>query len=181
METGGSSGRRRWQTAIGALPLFAFWVALSGEPDLFHLALGLVTAMAVAAATRRLFQLPPRPIPPKDLLRAPLHLHRFVAYGAWLAVQIFRSALDVALLVLHPRLPVRPRMVRIEDRLPHRVARLTLAHSITLTPGTVTIGCDDEAMVVHAIDEPSAAALEANGGRMAEGVRRLFAALSRKR
>ena len=160
--------------AVG-LPLFGFWIALSGKFDLFHLALGLLTAFSVAVATSRLYRLPPEPIPPEDLVRAPLRVHRFAGYGLWLLGQIFRSALGVARLVLHPHLPIAPRVVRIEDRLPHPVARLALAHSITLTPGTVTIECDADAMIVHAIHEDDAAALGAGGGRMAERIRRLFA------
>ena len=89
-------------------------------------------------------------------------------------VQIFRSAAQVARIVLDPRLPVRPTVVRIEDDLPHPVARLTLAHSITLTPGTVTIGCDEDSLTVHALDARAATSLGAGGGPIADRVKRLY-------
>ena len=159
-----------------AAALFALWIALSGKLDLFHLGMGFIAAFAVAFGVRHLHKLPPQSMPPEQLARIPLGIPRFAMYAGWLAVQIFRSALGVALLVLDPRLPIRPRVVRIADALPHGVARLTLAHSITLTPGTVTIDCDPDGMVVHAISESAAHDLGTTGGSMAERVRRLFPA-----
>ncbi len=161
---------------VAILLLFGFWVALSGEFDAFHLGLGGLAATGVALGSRRLFRLPPPPMPAEQFIPCVLRVHRFAAYAGWLVLQIFRSATSVARLVLHPRMPLRPRIVRIEDALPHDAARLTLAHSITLTPGTVTLDCDAEGMVIHAIDEPAAASLGTTGGDMAERVRGLFAA-----
>ena len=159
--------------------LFSFWIALSGELDGFHLTLGLISALAVACATRRLYQLPPRLMPPEDFARIPIRWRHFLTYWIWLCLQIFRSAIQVAKLVLHPRLPIAPRVVRIADDLPHPMARLTLAHSITLTPGTVTIECDDRGMEVHALDADAAQSLEGDGGQMARRVQKLFKALNR--
>ena len=165
--------------ALAAGLLFGFWIALSAKLDAFHLSLGLLTAVAVTLATRRLYRASPQPMPAGEFGRAPLRWRRFLTYSVWLLWQIFRSAIQVAKLILHPRLPIAPRMVRIADDLPHPIARLTLAHSITLTPGTVTVDCDEEGMVVHAIDPESAASLGSDGGPMADRVRRLFAAAAR--
>ena len=166
--------------AVAAGLLFGFWIALSGKLDAFHLALGLITAAGVALATRRLYRAPPQPMPADEFGRALLRWPRFLAYSVWLLWQIFRSAVQVAKLILnlHP-LPIAPRMVRIADDLPHPVARLTLAHSITLTPGTVTVDCDDEGMLVHAIDPEAAASLGSDGGPMADRVRAVFGAPAR--
>ncbi len=165
--------------AVAAGLLFGFWVALSGKLDAFHLSLGLITAIAIAVATGRLYLAAPRPMPADEFGRAPLRWRHFLTYSVWLLWQIFRSAIQVARLVLHPRLPIAPRMVRIADDLPHPIARLTLAHSITLTPGTVTVDCDDTGMVVHAIDPEAAAALGNDGGPMADRVRAVFGAPAR--
>ena len=73
-------------------------------------------------------------MPADEFGRAPLRWRHFLTYTVWLVWQVFRSAIQVAKLILHPRLPIAPRMIRIADDLPHPVARLTLAHSITLTP-----------------------------------------------
>ncbi|MDE2660609.1 MAG: Na+/H+ antiporter subunit E [Acidobacteriota bacterium] len=171
--------RRVLPVAVAAGLLFVFWVALSGKLDAFHLSLGLLTAVAVTLATHGLYRAPPQPMPADEFGRVPLRWRHFLTYAVWLLWQIFRSAIHVAKLILHPRLPIAPRMVRIADDLPHPVARLTLAHSITLTPGTVTVDCDDEGMLVHAIDPESAASLGGDGGPMADRVRGVFGAGAR--
>lgn len=164
---------------VTAAALFGLWIALSQKLDAFHLSLGLITAVAVALATGRLYRARPQPMPADEFVRILLRWRHFLIYSVWLLWQIFRSAIQVAKLILHPRLPIAPRMVRIADDLPHPIARLTLAHSITLTPGTVTVDCDDEGMVVHAIDPESAAALGSDGGPMADRVRAVFGAPAR--
>ena len=159
--------------ALRAAPLFVFWVILSGKFDAFHLGLGLLTALGVTRATLRIGP-PPSPPDGGEPGGGRLRPLRLPAYALWLVGQILGSAFEIARLVLDPRLPISPRLVRIEDRLPHPVARLALAHSITLTPGTVTISCDRSGMVVHAIDARRAVGLERDGGPMAARIRRLF-------
>lgn len=171
-------GRRAASVLVAALPLFGFWLLLSGKTDLFHLALGAAAALAIAWGTAGLYRLRPAPLPTADFLRIPLHLPLLLAYAGWLVGAIFRGAFAVARVVLHPRLPIRPGIVRIEDRLPHPVARVTLAHSITLTPGTVTLECSGQDMVVHTLDEDAGAGLGADGGAMAARIRRLSRALA---
>ena len=173
----------RWTlSALGAtVPLFGFFMLLSGKTDALHLILGAVAAVSAALFTQRLYRVRPIPLPTADFLRIPRRLHHFVGYALWLLGKIFVSAFAVARVVLHPQLPIRPRLVRIADNLPHPVARLTLAHSITLTPGTVTLECDDQEMVVHALDRRSAAGLRPAGGAIADRVRRLYRTLSPSR
>ena len=171
------SGRRSLSVgplAAATVLLFAFWILLSGKLDAFHLGIGLLTAVAVAAATQRVYSLRPASMPGRDFTRMVVHFYRPMLYLVWLLGEIFRSAFHVARIVLHPRLPIRPAIVAIQDDLPHPVARLTLAHSITLTPGTVTIGCDEGSLTVHALDAQAAASLGRRGGAIAARVRRLY-------
>lgn len=176
---GTDSPPRRGRVAlIASVPLFVFWITLSGKFDLFHLALGAASSIAVAWAVVPLHHAAPAPLPGAHFLRIPLCFHHLAAYVAWLLKQIFVSAFAVAAVVLDPRLPIRPGTVRITDRLPHPLARVTLAHSITLTPGTVTLECDETTMVVHALNKDAAASLAGDGGAMAARVRRLYARLA---
>lgn len=154
-----SRRRRALDSTPLALVLFGFWLLLSGELDAFHLALGATTAAAVTAVTEPLLMAPP------PITRAGAHpftgypLGRLLAYLPWLAFQVVLSSLQVARLVLHPSLPIAPRIVRLAHPLPHNLARLTLANSITLTPGTVTIDVDGDEYLVHALTPASARGL----------------------
>jgi multicomponent Na+:H+ antiporter subunit E len=83
----------------------------------------------------------------------------------------------VALIVIHPKLPIQPSLVRFRITLPHAMARLTLSTSITLTPGTVTLDVEDDEFLVHALTTQSAQALlPLHGtGAMQEQVATLYA------
>jgi multicomponent Na+:H+ antiporter subunit E len=75
----------------------------------------------------------------------------------WFIYYIFRfihlmliANLDVAYRVLHPSLPIEPGIVMVKTRLKNPMARLVLANSITLTPGTLVVDMtDDGTLYVH--------------------------------
>jgi multicomponent Na+:H+ antiporter subunit E len=164
----------RWTIA-----LFALWIVLSGKLDALHLGIGAASAALVAAATRPLFALPPA-IGPGVSGPLPLALAgRFALFQLWLLGQIVVGSCQVAWAVLHPRLPIAPRLLRLRASLPHPLARLVLANSITLTPGTATLDVEGDSFLVHALTEASARSL---GSPDAEGdmVRRVRAVFEPK-
>jgi multicomponent Na+:H+ antiporter subunit E len=72
-------------------------------------------------------------------------------------------------------MPISPRLVRFRIQLPHTLAKLTLATSITLTPGTVTIDVQDDEFLVHALTAQSASSVEdAAGESMQQRVATLY-------
>ena len=160
---------------LAAAALFALWVALSQKLDAFHLGLGLIAAFGIAFATRGIYRSPPRPMSPQEFLRIPRRCGPFVAYAGWLGWEILLAASSVAMVVLRPRMRIDPKVLRLRDNLPHPIARMTLAHSITLTPGTLTVDCDDDALAVHFLDGANAGTFTGDGGPITRRVRRLFA------
>ncbi len=56
---------------------------------------------------------------------------------------------DVAYRVLHPKMPIRPGIVRVPLHLKSPFARTMLANSITMTPGTITVDIVGDNMYVH--------------------------------
>ncbi|HAK56859.1 MAG: Na+/H+ antiporter subunit E [Vicinamibacterales bacterium] len=167
-----------WHGFAQTLPftgvLFAFWLILSGKFDLFHLLAGAACAVTVATTTGRLLRLPPAVGPSVAHPLAGVAWIRFLGYLPWLAGQVVRANLHVVGIVLHPRLPIDPCLVRLDVPAPHTLARLTLTNSITLTPGTVTLDVDSDGYLVHALTARSAAGLEQ--GATVQRVRRLFTA-----
>lgn len=67
-----------------------------------------------------------------------------LAYIGVLFWEIIKANVDVAYRVLHPRIPIRPGIVVIRTSLKSNVAKLILANSITLTPGTFTLDVVDD-------------------------------------
>lgn len=152
--------------------LFGLWVVLSGKLDGFHLGIGAVTAVLVARLARNLITLPPAVGGSLDHPLKNVAWLRMATYVPWLAWQIALSSVQIARVVFDPKLPIQPRVVSFRSDLPHTLARLTLAHSITLTPGTVTLDVDDDEFVVHALTRD--AADEIDRGTMEQAVHPLF-------
>lgn len=169
--------RTRVLQLVGAAPfslvLFGFWLLLSPKRDSFHLGLGAATALVVAVLAARLVAQPPAlGSTARDQMLRQMPWHRFARYLPWLATRVVVASLEVAYIVLHPRLPISPRIVRITARYPHTLARLTLANSITLTPGTVTLDVEGDTFVVHALTDEGGRATQ--DGAMADRVASLF-------
>ena len=81
------------------------------------------------------------------------------------------SGWRVARVVLHPRLPVTPVMVRFRPSQRTAVGLATHANSITLTPGTIAVEARAGEFVVHALTREAAEGLE--DSEMDRRVRRL--------
>ncbi|MBI2878653.1 MAG: Na+/H+ antiporter subunit E [Candidatus Rokubacteria bacterium] len=150
---------RVWPFAVTASTLFAFWLLLSGRLDAEHIGFGVFSAALVAVLTREVERIGVR----TDARgrRVPVFTFsipwpRFLAYLPWLIGQVILANLQVAYVILHPRLPIAPVVVRFPTRLQGDLARATLGNSITLTPGTITIDVDGEEFVVHALTREAA-------------------------
>lgn len=139
--------------------LSAFWFVLSGRFGLQYL-LFLASALGVV-----LWLNPERPFAGVNparrggvagLLRAIPALARYLV---WLLWNIVLANVEVARLILHPRMPINPALVTFETRLRDPMARVVVANTITLTPGTVTIDLEDQSYLVHALVPGSAEAI----------------------
>ena len=70
-------------------------------------------------------------------------------YVGYFLKELVKANLQMAAIVLSPRLPVEPAIVATRVRLTHPVARLLLANSITLTPGTLSVEMKGDTLYVH--------------------------------
>jgi multicomponent Na+:H+ antiporter subunit E len=175
---------RQWKpTLVLSLALFVLWIILSGEFDAFHLVVGAGSAVCITLGTRRLLTL--QPVIGVEGTHPALTIPWFhlPGYIVWLSWQVVLAGLQVAAVVLHPRLPISPRIVRFRTVLPHTLARLTLANSITLTPGTVTLDVQGDEFTVHALTEEHATGIAPTTGEspMLHRVAALYASSSRSR
>ncbi|MCB1922148.1 MAG: Na+/H+ antiporter subunit E [Gammaproteobacteria bacterium] len=134
---------------------FAFWLLLVGSLNPQELVAGAFVAAAVAAITaEREPVLAGLRITPG----APL---AFARYLLTLLIALLRANLDLARRVVTPSLPIRPAMVRVSTSLRSDLGRLVLANSITLTPGTLAVDVEGDQLIVHWIDCPPGADLDA--------------------
>jgi multicomponent Na+:H+ antiporter subunit E len=147
---------KRRQSLTAGSALFLFWLLLSGSTEPFLVGAGAASAGVVVWVGHRMAVI--------DREGHPIHLGAAaVTYWPWLLKEIVRSAWDVSKIIVNPRLPVSPTIVRVAASQRTAVGVVTFANSITLTPGTISMEVGDGSIVVHALTAEGAASL-AEGG-----------------
>jgi multicomponent Na+:H+ antiporter subunit E len=101
-----------------------------------------------------------------------INLPRLSIYLLWLVGEIVKSGAFVAYVVLHPKMPIQPMIVRFTSKQPNVIARVILGNSITLTPGTLTLDIDGDHFTVHALTRETEEGLVS--GEMEARVARLY-------
>ena len=135
------------------LILFAFWLLLSGHYTAFLMTAGALCALGVVLFARRMDVV--------DHEGHPVHLasRALLVYWPWLLKEIAVSAMQVSAIILHPRLPISPTMVRVRSTQKTDVGRTTFANSITLTPGTISVEVSEDEILVHTLTRDGADSL----------------------
>tara|TARA_R110000823_G_scaffold119998_12_gene244449 strand:- start:11074 stop:11544 length:471 start_codon:yes stop_codon:yes gene_type:complete len=89
-----------------------------------------------------------------------LHLAvRLVPFWFWLGVELVKSNLVVARIILSPRMPVSATVVQLTAQTDDPVLQAILGNSITLTPGTVTLDDHEGKLLIHCLTRAGADAL----------------------
>ena len=129
--------------------LFLTWLLLSGIYTGLLLGLGVLSCLVVVAVCRRM-----RIIDPEG---HPNHLiPGLLRYMPWLLWAIVKANIDVARRIVHPRLPMSPRVIQVETSQKTHLGQVIYANSITLTPGTVAVETDEGTIDVHALTREAA-------------------------
>jgi multicomponent Na+:H+ antiporter subunit E len=161
-EAGGMYGR----LMLVAVILIAAWLLWSGLYKPLLLALGAFScALTVVIAKRMGFF-------DTDVFFFRYNLKLF-GFWAWLGREIIKSSLEVARIVLAPKLRIDPQVIEVDASDLEPVDQALLGNSITLTPGTLTLDVHEGRLLVHALTSESAASVL--GGEM----KRRVAALHR--
>ena len=85
---------------------------------------------------------------------------RTLLYLPWLFWQIVKANIQVARIILDPRLPISPRVIRVKSSQRGERAQVLFANSITMTPGTISLDVSLDTITVHALTEEIARDLE---------------------
>ncbi|MHC4549561.1 MAG: Na+/H+ antiporter subunit E [Planctomycetota bacterium] len=130
--------------------LFAVWLLWSGYFDnALLVALGGISCALVGLIALRMKLVDPEGVP--------IHLAlRILLYAPWLVWEVVKANVDVAWRILHPRLPIRPSVIRVKAGQKLDLGRVIYANSITLTPGTVSVDLEEDEITVHALTKEAA-------------------------
>jgi len=76
----------------------------------------------------------------------------FLVYIPVFLWEMAKANFDVAYRVIHPKMPIKPGIVKIETNIQSEMGKAILANSITLTPGTFTVDLKDQFLYIHCIN-----------------------------
>lgn len=90
----------------------------------------------------------------------PLLLWEGIKYFGFLIREIFIANFSVIKLIVSPSTEVEPELHTFSTALETNPARVALANSITITPGTITCTLTGNILMVHALDSEFAEGIE---------------------
>ncbi|HUV66814.1 MAG TPA: Na+/H+ antiporter subunit E [Sedimentisphaerales bacterium] len=126
------------------------WPVVDGKIDVQVVVAGLIASVLVAVLFHEIL--------PKEhhVFISPVRIFWFLVYVPVFAYYVVKANMDVVYRALHPKMPIRPGIVKIKTELKTESAITALANSITLTPGTLTVDLtDDGYLYVHWINVKS--------------------------
>ncbi len=128
---------------------FLFWLAYTASFAVEEMIIGIIIATLLSLFTYKSF----------TQLKSDNNIFKriisFIAYIPIFVIEMVKANIDVARRVINPNLPINPGIVKINTDLSSDYAKLFLANSITLTPGTLTMDVKDDSLYIHWIDVAS--------------------------
>ena len=145
--------------------LLAFWLIIVPSIDLVQIVVGSIVAFAItiysldAATGSKPFNI--------NLL----YIFKFIRFSLVLLIEIVKSNIEVAKIILSPKLKIKPKFVKINNPLKSDFNRVIYGNAITLTPGTITVELEKDYIIIHALT--SSGASDESGGVLGQAVKKL--------
>ena len=122
---------------------FCFWLLLTLSVKIDHLIAGAIVVLIGTVLFGGYFtDRPVKFLQPHRIFWLVIYVPIFLWY-------MVKANIDVAYRVLHPERPIKPGIVKIRTILKTDIAKVFLANSITLTPGTMTCDIDGDHLYIH--------------------------------
>lgn len=137
------------------LLFFLVWIIFNGNITVEIAVIGLAVAVAVFAFICKFMDYSLK----KEILLYK-KLLAFIGYVMILIIEIIKANIAVIHMIVTQREVVEPVIVRFRTSLRTETARVILANSITLTPGTITVSLEGDEYEVHCLDKSLAEGIE---------------------
>lgn len=137
------------------LLFLAVWLILNGKVTLEILILGMVISAVLFWFTCRYLDYSFR----KEILLFHL-VPLFIRYLWVLIKEIVKANVSVLKIIFSPELQPEPGFVYFDTNFRTGMAKMLLANSITLTPGTITVSVEGDRFCVHCLDQELAEGVE---------------------
>ena len=137
------------------LLFFAVWLIFNGRITVEICLFGVAVCAAVFAFVCKFMD---------HSLQKELRFYRKLPlYGRYvilLVAEIIKANMTVCRMILTRKEIVEPVIVKVHTNLKTETARVLLANSITLTPGTITVSLTGQELLVHCLDKSLAEGME---------------------
>jgi len=133
---------RAWLTIF--FTAWILWLALTVPWQPAQIAAGALVAVLAAFFVRPM-------LPPSFTGFGPAAMGRFLLFVPVFLVEMVKANFQIARIVLHPALPMNPRVLTAKTRLTSDAGKMLLANAITLTPGTLTVDAHGDELVIHCV------------------------------
>ena len=138
--------RLRWAAA-----LIIFWIILTGSFDWQQLFIGVLFSFLITTYWGHfmLSDIQAFLVTRKNILKLFHYFYRFL-------IEMVLANIDVAKIVLSPKMPIEPTFICIRLKPKKKISRVLYANTITLTPGTISVYMVDDELVIHALTSDAA-------------------------
>ena len=130
------------------LVFFVFWIIISAHLDLEVVIFGAVISTIVYLFVRS--QMHHKPI---SFKRFTFNILCGFKYAGILVWETAKASVAVLRIVFSRSINIKPRLIFFKPGINTETARVVLANSITLTPGTITAEIHDGVFCIHCLDE----------------------------
>ena len=138
------------------LLMFVVWLGFTTTLEPTEVLTGVLVSFVVSLMTVSVFK-----CCALDIF-LPQKLFYIFKYVVVFTIALLKANFDVARRVVSPALPINPGIVEFETKLTNEFAKMVLANSITLTPGTLSIDMVGNRYYIHWIDVESEDSEEAH-------------------
>ena len=137
------------------LLFFLVWIIFNGRVTLEIVLFGIAVSLAVFAFVCKYMDYSIQR--EKRLYRK---LPQYAQYIIVLIREIIGANLTVCRMILTRKETMEPVIVRVHTDLKTETAKVILANSITLTPGTITVSMSGQELLVHCLDKSLSEGME---------------------
>ncbi|HIJ54195.1 MAG TPA: Na+/H+ antiporter subunit E [Planctomycetes bacterium] len=129
---------------------FIIWMLLTWQTSVQVIIAGLIASAIVSLLFHEI-------LPAEHLVFiSPVRMFWALVYVPVFFYYMIKANFDVVYRALHPKMPIKPGIVKIKTNLKTQSGITALANSITLTPGTLTVDLtDDGFLYIHWINVKS--------------------------
>ncbi|MGN0305924.1 MAG: Na+/H+ antiporter subunit E [Lachnospiraceae bacterium] len=137
------------------LLFFLLWIVFNGSITPEIIILGLLIAGLMYAFICKFMDYSLK----KDILLFKL-LPLLFRYAGVLIWEIGKANLSTIRLIISSKYIIEPVIIRFRTNLNTKIAKVILANSITLTPGTITVSLEQDELVIHCLDKDFSRGIE---------------------